>query len=129
MIRLMRISQKHRYLIVGGWNTLFGYFCGVSLYYFFSKIASTIEVILAANVLSITMAFFTYKLFVFKTKGNWLKEYLKCYLVYGLISLVGILGLWTLVDLLKMKFWVAQGIIILFTIILSFFSHKNFTFI
>jgi putative flippase GtrA len=70
----------------------------------------------------------TYKMFVFQTKGNWLAEYLRTYLVYGGIAIVGIGLLWILVDGLVLPFWIAQGLVIAVTVVISYLSHSRFTF-
>ena len=74
------------------------------------------------------MSFFTLKYFVFKTTEHWTSEYLKSYIVYGVISLIGICILWIAVEYLKMKFWIAQGLIIPLAIVLSYLGHNRFTF-
>jgi len=121
-------TMKFRYLLAGAWNTIFGYFCGVSIYYFFGVEWGVLKVALFANILAITMAFLTYKLFVFKTRGNWIAEYIRAYLVYGSAAIVGIILLLLLVDILGFKFWLAQALVILITVVFSYLGHKNFTF-
>jgi putative flippase GtrA len=121
-------SSKVRYLIAGGWNTLFGYLSGVLLYYLLRDHFHVVEIAILGNVIAITMAFVTYKMFVFQTKGNWLAEYLRTYLVYGGIAIVGIGLLWILVDGLVLPFWIAQGLVIAVTVVISYLSHSRFTF-
>jgi putative flippase GtrA len=124
----MRISQKHRYLIAGAWNTAFGYSFGLAIYYLFEKIVTIYGILLISNIVSITMAFFTHKLFVFKTKGNWLKEYLKSYVVYGVSALIGAVSIWILVEYFSVKFWIAQGASILLCVIFSYFANSKYTY-
>jgi putative flippase GtrA len=117
-----------RYLLAGGWNTLFGYFVGPIIYYGLEGRMHVVLVGIIAYVLSITMAFFTYKVFVFRTKGNWLAEYCRSYMVYGVTAVIGIGVLWGLVDGLKVPFWIGQGLVIIVTTIISYLSHSRFTF-
>lgn len=124
----MSISRKIRYLLAGGWNTLFGYSISTSFYYLFSKYVHIIVLLVIANILAISMAFLTYKLFVFKTKGNWWREYIRSYLVYGGTALMGIAVLWYMVDFAAIPFWIAQGAVIIATVILSYIGHARFTF-
>lgn len=124
----MTSTRSMRYIIGGGWNTLFGYIVGVGLYNLFSKHVHVLVIIVIANVLAISMAFMTYKLFVFQTKGDWLREYLRSYLVYGNIALISILMLWLMVDLMKIQFWIAQGLISAVTVVLSYLGHARYTF-
>lgn len=115
-------------MVAGGWNTLFGYFVGVGLYYIFSPLLHVAVIGLIGGVLSITMSFLAYKLFVFRTSGNWLLEYSKCYAVYGATALLSVGILWGLVNYYGQPFWIAQGFAILITVIVSYLGHSRFTF-
>ena len=123
------ISQKKiRYLLAGGWNTLFGYTVSVGLYNLLSEYIHLIAIALIAHFFAISMAFLTYKLFVFQTRGNWWKEYSRSYLVYGNTVVVSIGLLWLMVDYMAVPFWIAQGVIILIVVILSYIGHSCYTF-
>src|ERR1700682_5917877 len=73
-----------RYLAVGACNTIFGYGCFALFTLLLTPLLSYGYVVasLFANLFSITFAFFGYKWFVFKTKGNYLKEWIRCVGVY-----------------------------------------------
>lgn len=90
LINLFPPGQFVRYLCVGLCNTSFGYI----IYVVFLTLANAVlperwlylTVVLAsvlAMPLNITFAYFGYKLFVFRTHGNYLREWLKCFAVYG----------------------------------------------
>jgi putative flippase GtrA len=121
-------DQRLRYLIIGGINTIFGYLVSNLLYYKIFPWLHIVAVGVIANIICITFSFLTYKIFVFKTKGNWLKEYLRCYLVYGLSMILGILLMWGLVDGLSLPFWLCQGFVMILTIIFSYIGHSRFSF-
>jgi putative flippase GtrA len=121
-------NKKFIFFVCGGWNTVFGYFSALLIYHFTHSFLHILLIGIITNILSISMSFFTFKFFVFKTTGHWLREYFRSYIVYGVISLIGILILWVGVDYLKMKFWIAQGLIIPITIVLSYLGHNRFTF-
>lgn len=127
-IRQKLDTHKMRYLLAGGWNTLFGYSTGIILYYAFSNYLHVLEIGLLANIVNITMAFLTYKLFVFQTEGNWIREYFRTYLVYGGATLAGLVLLWAMVGGLSMPFWLAQGLVMITIILASYVSHSRFTF-
>lgn len=120
--------EKIRYLIAGGVNTLAGYLIGVGAYKFLFDIIGIWGVGLVANLLAITFSFLTYKLLVFKTSGKWLVEYLKCYVVYGTMALVGMLLLWAFVEKMQVSIWLAQAMVMMCTFFLSYLGHKKFTF-
>ena len=78
-----RHGEKLRFLFVGGWNTLFGY-CTLWLLDSLLRAHLHYTVIMTLNwVLNVTHNLFTFKLLVFRTKGHWLREYLRSYVVYG----------------------------------------------
>jgi putative flippase GtrA len=74
------------YLVIGAWNTVFGY----AVYALFTYILDGYNVkfsymyaYLLGNMISITQSFVAHKYIVFKSKGNFLDEYKKCWIVYG----------------------------------------------
>lgn len=121
-------SHKVRFFIAGSWNTVFGYSLSLVLYSLLNSYLHILAISLIANILSISMSFITYKIFVFKLKGNWLKEYIRCYIVYGMISLISMSILWISVDFIKIPFWISQGLLIPIMILFSYIGHKKFTF-
>ncbi len=121
-------QKKIKYLITGGWNTAFGYGIFVLLFYIFNKKIHYMLIIVISNILSITNAYISYKIFVFKTKGNYLKEYLKFYLVYGFGILINFLLFPVFLNLLKMNPYLSQAFIMMIVIIISYWAHGNFTF-
>lgn len=125
---LLAEPTKIRYLIAGAWNTFFGYAVGLVLYYGLEGRIHVVEVGVMANILAITMAFTTYKLFVFRTRGNWLSEYFRAYLVYGATGIISIGLLWLLVGGFGLSFWLGQGLTIVLTVVASYVFHARFTF-
>lgn len=121
-------SRKLKYLIVGGANTVFGYVVGVGLYELLTPLFSIWVIGAISNICAITFSFVSYKLFVFRTKGQWLCEYLKAYLVYGVMALVGVVLLWLYVDIFVFSIWLAQALVIISTVILSYIGHARITF-
>jgi putative flippase GtrA len=122
------MNTKIRFLFAGAWNTFFGYCIGLLLYESFSTRFHIVAISLVANIIAITSAFFTYKILVFKTRGNWLFEYLRCYITYGGMAIIGTVLIWLFVDILQIDFWIAQFIVIVITTGCSYFLHKIYTF-
>lgn len=116
------------FLLAGVWNTAFGYGATVGLYYWLRPWLHLVVIAALANVVCITMSFLTYKIFIFKTAGGWFREYLRCYVVYGGNAVVGIAGLWFLVDILGIPLWLAQFGLMGVGVVLSFIGHELFTF-
>jgi len=121
-------SDKVRYLLAGAWNTAFGYGLGVGFYLLLSDRLHTAIIALLVNIVAITISFVSYKIYVFKTSGNWIREYLRAWVVYGNIAVLSIGLLWIFVDIMQINIWLAQALTILSTVVISYFGHKKFTF-
>jgi putative flippase GtrA len=90
LVNLFPGGQFVRYLCVGGFNTFFGYFSFAIILTLLNAVVSArllyITVVLASALsmpLNITVSYLGYKVFVFRTQGNYLREWLKCFAVYG----------------------------------------------
>ena len=97
-------GQLLRYLVVGGFNTVFGYTVFAVINYVLHRHGVPASYIFAAalsNFINITVAFLGYKFFVFKTKGNYLREWVKAMAVYWSGFLPSLLLLPVLVRLLS----------------------------
>jgi putative flippase GtrA len=119
---------RFRYLAAGGINTAFGYSVGIVAYQMLERVLHVFLISLAASVISITFSFLTYRLFVFKSRGNILREYLRCYAVYGVSTLVGATLIWLLVDMVRLNIYWAQGLVLSITVVFSYVGHKRYTF-
>jgi putative flippase GtrA len=121
-------KQKIRYLIIGGWNTVFGYGVFAGLYFWLSGSVHYLLILSLSYIINITNAYVGYKLFVFRTKGNILREYFRFYLVYGVSFVVNLASLPFLLEILHLNMYVAQALITIITVIGSYVLHKNFSF-
>ncbi len=152
-------GQFARYLLVGASNTVFGYL----LYAAFTWILSRrvphgyLYAAVLSNFIAISVAFLGYKWFVFRTRGNYIGEWLRCFAVYGTAALPSLLLLPAVVNLLIYVFHVPPGptaghpshlqlsldsfratfltapyiggaLLAAFTVIYSFFGHRHFSF-
>ena len=121
-------NQKIRYLIIGIINTVFGYFVTIFFYYSLAIVLHTLAILGLAHICAISFSFLTNKLFVFKTKRKWVSEYLRYFFVYGNTTLIAILLTWILTDYTNIPFWLVQALILPFTVIASYLTHKKYTF-
>lgn len=142
-------GQFLRFLLVGAFNTLFGYTTFAIINYFLDRAGVPVSYIFASvfsNFINITVSWFNYKTFVFHTRGSHLREWLKAMAVYWSGFLAGIVVLpilvrilnWTLppqVELLSHMFdrgviapYIANAILMAVGVIYSFLGHRNLTF-
>jgi putative flippase GtrA len=129
--------QFLRYLLVGGFNSAFGYGLFALLNWSFTGLGSYsyMYASLLASLISITVAFLGYKWFVFRTRGNYLIEWIRCVGIYGSSVVVGLVGLPILVPILRSHLqhpdrasYLAAAIMTPITILFSFFGHKKISF-
>ena len=128
--------QFARFLAVGGFNTLFGYGLFALLNWSLTPVPyGYLWATIVANLIAITVAFLGYKWFVFRTKGNYLREWLRCVGVYGTSSLIGLAGMAILVPILRRHMekpqaasYVAAALMLVVTVCFSFVGHKNISF-
>jgi len=121
-------NKELRFLIAGAWNTVFGYFIGLLIYHILYSLLNIVFVLIISYVVSVTQSFLVYKFFVFKTSGNWLSEYIKCYYLSAVNAIIGIIGVYFLLEKLHIAFWIAQGIMLIMTLIFSYLGLKNYIF-
>jgi putative flippase GtrA/SAM-dependent methyltransferase len=128
--------QLIRYLLVGAWNTAFGYglFAGLT-YALTGRVAHAYMLAsVLASVIAITSAFFLHKTFVFRTKGNALREFLRMNAVYGATTLLGLVLLPILVYVTTRIVgagwapYLSQAILIPVGTLAGFVGHKRFSF-
>lgn len=130
-------GQFGRYLVVGLWNTAFGY----GTFALFTALldrhmpASYMAGGLLSSLLNITVSFLGYKWFVFRTKGNYLGEWARCLVVYsGAIAL----GLALLPPTVFLVSWltgdsqtapyIAGALLLGLQVVVGFFGHRKYSF-
>lgn len=88
-----------------------------------------------ATIINVTVSFLGYKWFVFRTHGNYLREYRRSLLVYlpslalNAVAIAPLTSLLRLSPHLKTQApYVAGALLAGFTVITSFFGHKHISF-
>jgi putative flippase GtrA len=130
-------AQFSRYILIGAWNTVFGYAMFAALTALLTPHVPYAYILASvlASLLNITVAFLGYKWFIFKTKGNYLREWSRCVLVYSGGIVIGILLLPALVYAVRhlTRFDAAAPYIVGaaltgLNVVVGFLGHKNFSF-
>lgn len=121
-------KKKIRYLAVGFWNTVFSYAAFVVLYYFTHSRIHYMFILVLSQIIGLTNAYICYKLLVFKTKGNIIREYFRFYVVYGTTFIVNLVLISFFVELLGINPVISQGIIAVIVVTMAYFGHSRFSF-
>ncbi len=121
-------KKELRFILFGGLNSIFGYFSSLLIYYSLIDLFGFILCAVMINIVNITFSFITLKLYVFKSRGNWVQEYLRSFITYLNIFILGFVILYTFSELLNFPFYIASFLTILFCAIFSYFLNLKFTF-
>jgi putative flippase GtrA len=126
--RIAQHEEKLRFLVVGGWNVVFSYgMLWVLDGLLHARLHYTL--ILTINwVIGVTHNLFTFKLLVFRTKGNWLTEYLRSFVVYAGTFVVNLAIVAVIMEIWRPRLVIAQLPAIAVVTIISYLGHKNFTY-
>jgi putative flippase GtrA len=105
--RALRMANRKevRYVLVGGWNTLFGWAVFVALQLTVGATIGYMAVLVIAQVVSIINAYLCYRWLVFRVQGSW----------------------W-MVSALGMNVIVSQTVFVVVTVIASYIAHNRFSF-
>ena len=130
-----------RFLIAGGVNTLFGIADTFVLLHVLLLLvpghpkAMGTTAMGVSSIINIGFSFLTYKLFVFRTRGNYLPEFLRSLTIYLPSLALNTLLVAPLTAVYehwlghgKPAVYLAMATILIVTIVFSFFGHKRVTF-
>jgi putative flippase GtrA len=130
-------GQFGRYLLTGAWNTLFGF----GTFALFTALLapagrqSYILAVIPSSLINISVSFLGYKWFVFKTKGNYFREWCRCVAVYGSSIALSMFLLPLFVFIIRHRFgyesqapYIAGALLTVITVVFSFFGHKHISF-
>ena len=126
---ILNDTVKVRFIFAGIVNTVFGLSAYPILYYSLAKFDLHYLVILfISQVICITFSYGTNKVFVFKTTGNVVREYIKFSSFYMSYFLVNLVALPFMVEILKMNPIFAQILFTFVVVVSSFFWHSKISF-
>lgn len=134
LTRLVR-DQRVAFLVVGGINTVagFGIFVacsqtvGVLVDHRLGKVAGSLVTLGITHVLAVLFAFVMHRTFVFRVRGQVLRDLVRFWSVYLTGAAINFVTLPVLVELGLGRIS-AQAIIVAATTALSYFGHRHFSF-
>ena len=123
----LQLSDKIRFLIIGGINTFLSYL----LFVLFLKILGhsyyQVCVILQWSLSSV-VSYLNQKFFVFCTKGNYLEEYIKCCSTWIISYFVNIIVLSFFVNYVTKNLYVSQFVSLFIACVVTYVILKSFAF-
>ncbi|MGB0697033.1 MAG: GtrA family protein [Rhodospirillaceae bacterium] len=130
---LKEIIRKHevkvRFVIVGGANTVFGLVSFPILYFLLHPLGMHyMFILIISQTLGILVSYTTNKLFVFRTKGNIIREFMTFSSFHLIIFALNLAALPTMVELLEMHPVISQVLFAGIIIVSSYFWYSKVTF-
>jgi putative flippase GtrA len=120
--------EQVQYLVVGGWNTFFGYAAWAVLQYLFGDVVDYRLIIIASYPIAIANAYVTHRYIVFRSHGPILREIPRFSFVYVLTLLANLLLLPVLLEVIPLSIYLVQGIFLVGVVITSYIGHRYFSF-
>lgn len=121
-----KINQKIRFLLVGGFNTVFAYGVFVGLYQLAGlnyNLALITQYFITVNV-----SIFTMRYYVFQSHGNLKAEYVKAGSVYVGMYFFNVFALNFFVIVLNLGPVIGQALYLVVSTIVTYILHKYFSF-
>jgi putative flippase GtrA len=123
-----RYREQLLYLVVGGWNTLFGYAVWALFQYLWGDDLPYLVVILLSWPIAVVNAYLGYRYIVFRSDAPILKEFPRFSLVYLATLCVNLMLLPLALRLLPFNIYVIQALFTAVVVVAGYVSHKYFSF-
>ena len=115
-------------MLVGGWNTLFGYAVFALLYYLLKEHLHVDVILVLSYAISIANAYIGYRYVVFRSSGSMKRELPRFTAVYGVTLAANLVILPLALRALPWSAYVVQGLFTVVIVALSYLGHKYFSF-
>jgi putative flippase GtrA len=125
---LRRHREPFLYLVVGGWNTLFGYGVFVVLYRLAGAELSYAVILTASYGLAILNAYLAYRYVAFRSHGAVRRELPRFAVVYLLTLIVNLVFFPIALDVLPVSAYAVQAVFTVGVVVASYVAHKYFSF-
>jgi len=129
-------QKKIRFVLVGGWNTIFGYLVFIACDYLFERLFSPryiayMSAAVLSNILAIVNAYIFHKHITFQStvRGKEiLIEFARFFSTYLFSIILGLILLPVSVEILGIEPRISAALLIPVTTIISYLGHSRFSF-
>src|SRR5664280_509139 len=123
-----RRREQLLYLVVGGWNTLFGYAAWALLQYVLGDHLHYLVVVVLSWPIAVLNAYIGYRYVVFRSRGLVLRELPRFSLVYVLTLLVNLALLPIALRVTPFNIYVVQALLTGVVVVCSYLAHRYYSF-
>jgi len=117
-----------RFVIVGGWNTIFSYLVFAVLYRLMGGGWGDVAVQVITAIIGITNAYVLHRFLTYRSHGNWWREYLRFYVVYGSQVALQAGCFFVFSTWIGWDGYVVQLVLTAIFTVLSYWAHKVYSF-
>jgi putative flippase GtrA len=126
---IKKFDQRFRFLIVGGINTIFGLSIYPLLYIATRRFdLSYLWLLVPSQIIAISFSYMTFKYFVYKTEGNYFKEYGIFSFFHIVMFMLNLVALPFFVEVFGINPMISQVLFGLFVASTSYIWYKKVTF-
>jgi putative flippase GtrA len=124
----VRRREQILYLVVGGWNTLFGYAIWAFLNYLLHPYLHYLAIVVISWPFAVANAYVCYRCFVFRSKGSVWRELPRFSIVYVVTLVLNLIVLPILLRVVPLNLYVIQALFMAAMVVLSYLAHKYISF-
>jgi len=133
---LLNHQKKIRFILVGIWNTIFGYlvFVGLDILFTFlfpKRYLAYMSAAVLSNILAIVNAYIFHKYVTFQSqvrgKGIFM-EFARFFSMYLFTMILGLILLPVFVEVFSIDPKISAGLLIPITVIISYLGHSRYSF-
>ncbi len=123
-----RRREQLLYLVVGGWNTVFGYAAWALLQYLLGDHLHYLVVVVLSWPIAVLNAYLGYRYLVFRSRASVFRELPRFSLVYLITLLVNLAVLPVALRVTPLNIYVVQALFTGVVVICSYLAHKYYSF-
>ena len=124
----LRRREQLLYLVVGGWNTVFGYGVWAVMQFLLGERLHYLVIVGLAWPIAVLNAYLGYRYLVFRSRGSMLRELPRFSVVYFLTLVVNLALLPVALAVLPFNIYVVQAMFTAAVVVASYLGHKYFSF-
>ncbi|MBL0075841.1 MAG: GtrA family protein [Rhodocyclaceae bacterium] len=121
-------NQVLRFLLIGGWNTLFGYLCFFVIYQLAGSFLHYLLVSILAHCVAVSQSYVTQRYIVFRSNATMGAEFLRFNGSHLGVLLLGLLAMFVLVEVIELSPLWAQALVTAGSVFLSYGLHSRVSF-
>ena len=123
-----RRREQVLYLVVGAWNTVFGYAVWAVMQYLLGDYLNYLVIIVLSWPIAVLNAYLGYRYIVFRSRGSVLNELPRFSLVYVAALVVNLALLPVALRVLPFSIYVDQALFAVVVVVCSYLGHKYYSF-